>query len=264
MPGIRKAESARGQLQDPQPYRHKHLCLIVGADFKIGILQNPGRGLAHFCMLGKNDLAEHHKQRGRHPLAGHICHRKAQTVVIHEKEIIKIPADFPCRIHLGKKVEVLPVRKRREIGRQDGPLDSGRHAELGVCALLLSGNRCQFLGMLHDVVLHGLKFMIQVADLIVGTDGKLHDIVLRIGIADTAESPGRSSQQLHGPRHKMLTVMAAAVSIRTNAAQFIRNQWRSCTTSFISRSTQAMPTTLSVIGFFSGSQAVHSHPCSEW
>ena len=126
MARIGAAHFPGGQIDDTDPCRHKHIRVISFTEQIIHLVKDLARGRAGLRQASDRRLAPHHKQGRRYSLARYIRYDNRQPVHTHEKEIVKIPADFPGRFGQGKHVD-LPDLREHEILRKGGQLDRARH-----------------------------------------------------------------------------------------------------------------------------------------
>ena len=120
-------------------------------------------------------------------------------VFINQEEIIEVSSHFFRRRHARIEIKIVPVGKCREDMREHGFLDLGGCAQFGADALLFSGNLGQMICIIHNAVFHGLDFVIQIADFIIGSDIQLDDIVFRKGSVLIGKLCGRIGQLLQRP-----------------------------------------------------------------
>ena len=58
---------------------------------------------------------DHHKQGCRNAFSGYIRNDQPQMIVVDQKEVIEISADFLGRCHGCKNVKFFSVRERRKL-----------------------------------------------------------------------------------------------------------------------------------------------------
>ena len=73
----------RGYFQDTQPHGDEHLRVVVLAQLVVDLLQHCLGGQAALSRRLQQRLGDHHEQRGRDTLAGHVRHDHRQMVVVH-------------------------------------------------------------------------------------------------------------------------------------------------------------------------------------
>ena len=123
-------------LKHRDPNGHEKVGVVALAELIVDAGERFCRAFAVLQAGFYEDTGNHHQERGRHALAGHVRHDESHVIVVDHEEIIKVAAHFLCRRHAGIKAELLPVRKRREQARKLAALNPACHIELGADALL--------------------------------------------------------------------------------------------------------------------------------
>ena len=118
MPCVDKSKSARGNLQDSQPYRDKKVCLVVFADIIVDKSHDLRRRSAHTGPVVDHNVDRHHKQSRRHSFVRNIADPHGQMIVIEQAEVIEISSDFSGRLHVSIYVKIRSVGESRKFGRQ--------------------------------------------------------------------------------------------------------------------------------------------------
>ncbi len=90
MPGVGSSEPAGRKIQNAHPYRDKHLCIVVVTDRIVRLAEDLCRGISHHGNALDNDLAGHHEQCSRHPLAGYISDYQSQMIVINQEVVVGV------------------------------------------------------------------------------------------------------------------------------------------------------------------------------
>ena len=130
-------DPAGADLQNAEPYRNKHLHLVVRAQALVRFCEDLRGALPEHRAGLYDHLRDHHEQGSRYPLPADVRDQQGQVILVDQEEIVKIPADHSRRFHGREDVEFLPLRERRERLRQHAPLDTSRHVQLRFDALLL-------------------------------------------------------------------------------------------------------------------------------
>ena len=214
------------QIQDPKPYRNKHLLPVVGTDLPVGQLQDFLRAMSHQGIVLYQDLGYHHEQRRRNTLSGHIGHDHSQTLVVDQKEIIKITTHFLCRIHGCIDIELLSLGESGEDIGKCIRLDPGRHGKLRFQPRILFLLHLVFLCLItyDNVIEKGCRYnggkddKLHARDKDLDDDGnnRRNDIKPECGCHTTAEFLPMADQQCHIlNKHQGLHQVGKRISGRT-------------------------------------------------
>jgi len=132
---VRISQLSRGRVQDGADYGDEHVRGISLAELIIDLAHedarlNVGRG------PGLDEgLGECHKEGRRDSLAGGIPYHDAEVFPVYEEKVIEISAHLPGRHGKGMDIEIRPVRKGRELLREDTHLDVPGYLQLAFHSL---------------------------------------------------------------------------------------------------------------------------------
>ena len=92
----------------------KEALFIVFADFSVNCFYHFFRWHYRLSNIINQRFCCHHKQSCRNAFAGNIRNKEHKVVIINEIKIIKIAADFFCRLHSCINVKFFSVGKGRK------------------------------------------------------------------------------------------------------------------------------------------------------
>ena len=211
MPRIGGDAFSGGDLQNRQPHGHKQLRLVALEQLLIDIGQSHRRRFTALNTVAQQNARDHHEQRRRHTLSGHIRHHQADVIVVEQEEIVEIAADLLRRIHGGVNIKFIAVREGREQMRQLAGLNGLRHAKLGTDPLLLRRHLADLLHIPHRLFRQRCEGLRQHLDLVAGPVSVLHHKlqIPALQRSDPAgdrierhDDPLRQNQRRGDPAHK--------------------------------------------------------------
>ena len=88
--GIDKRKLAGHQIQHPLERGDEQPLAVGLAQDVVDLGEHPAQICAGLGVVLNQRLADNHKQRRRHPLAGHIGHDNGQVALFHHKEIVEV------------------------------------------------------------------------------------------------------------------------------------------------------------------------------
>ena len=178
--GVRRHAFAGAQLNDRHPHRHKQFRVVSVTQLVVHVVQDLSRLLTQLRPVLDQRLGNRHEQRRGYALAAHVRHNHAQVIIVQHVEVVEVSADFFCRIHRGIDVKVSSFRERRENTRQHIRLDLCGNVQFRADAFLLFCHSGQVVQVFHNPALHSADFFIQVADLVLGVNRQVDDLLLQV------------------------------------------------------------------------------------
>ena len=102
------------------------------------VIQSVGNILRRAPLLShRTEQIDHHshRHRGWHTPATDITHTEVETVVLH-KEVIEVATHLLGRFHHGIEIDIVTLRKSRELARHHSHLDVAGNAQLAIDTFL--------------------------------------------------------------------------------------------------------------------------------